>query len=52
MCLKGPNVFIGYLHNEEKTRDALDKDNWLHTGDVGEWLPVSSCCRLFVGGID
>ena len=35
LWLKGPNVFKGYLKNEPATRDAITRDGFFKTGDVG-----------------
>ena len=35
ICVKGPNVMLGYSNRPEETAQVIDKDGYVHTGDLG-----------------
>ena len=47
LLVKGPNVMLGYWNNPEVTRDMIDSDGWLNTGDVAH---ISDSGHIYITG--
>uniref|UniRef100_T1IW95 long-chain-fatty-acid--CoA ligase n=1 Tax=Strigamia maritima TaxID=126957 RepID=T1IW95_STRMM len=47
ILLRGRNIFMGYLRLEDQTKEALDDDRWLHSGDMGT---IDKSGNLYITG--
>jgi acyl-CoA synthetase (AMP-forming)/AMP-acid ligase II len=45
LWFRGPNVMAGYLNNDKATRETIDEDSWLHTGDLAQ---VDACGCVYI----
>lgn len=54
LCVKGPNVMLGYLNDPEATAAVIDEEGWFHTGDLvvtaenGAYKIVGRCKSMIV----
>lgn len=47
LLVKGPNVMLGYWNNPEATREMIDAEGWLNTGDVAR---ISETGHIYITG--
>lgn len=47
LCCRGHNVMMGYYKNPELTKEIIDEEGWLHTGDLGH---VNEFGQVFITG--
>ena len=47
LMVKGPNVMMGYWNKPEATREMIDDDGWLNTGDVAR---ISGTGHIYITG--
>ena len=47
ICVRGENVMYGYYKNDEATKEVIDEEGWLHTGDLGT---ISKEGDIFIRG--
>ena len=45
LCTRGYSVMLGYWNDEARTREAIDADEWMHTGDLAS-IDSDGYCRI------